>query len=441
MRALLGIVAIAGIIRLATALDPAATAVVVAVLVLAAVGYGLAHNRQSHWRGWLVSWGLIGMGLLGNVGSAVVNGVHQGRVASGGILPVALSLAGDAAAAAGLLHLIHERLPGRAVESLGACTVATAALSFPLVALVLVPVQGWHPTHDLMVVAPTLGSMVVLFLGANVLSLSERHPAAYAYLVAGFAVLFAAHAASAALLLDGSLSSPVPLNAVVLWGTCLWACAMLHPSQSAPLDPVPLRGTRPGRLSMGLMVIGALAGPGVLAAGFIMHTHSNRTLLEAGAAILPILVSGFLLHQVYQRAAAEYRAQHDPLTGVCNRTLFNDKLDATLVDARRNGGGLAVMFLDLDRFKSINDSLGHAVGNQLLQAVVQRLQSRLRPKDTLARMGGDEFTVLFPEVPGKDQSEILADRVLSAFSEPFHVGEKLLPLQASIGIAVYPDDG
>jgi len=253
--------------------------------------------------------------------------------------------------------------------------------------------------------------------------------------------MFAARAASASLVFDGRLSSPVPLDAVLLWGACLWACAMLHPSHRQALDPAPGRTSRPGWVLVGLMVVGALTGPGVLVAASVLHARTNTALLDAGAVLLPVLVTVALLHQVFERSAAEHRAQHDALTGVCNATLFYDTLEAALADARRSRDGLAVMFLDLDRFKSINDSLGHTVGNQLLQAVVQRLQSRLRPRDTLARMGGDEFTILFPEVRSADDPRALAERILGAFSEPFHVGGKLLSLQTSIGIAVHPAHG
>ena len=441
MRALLAIIAIAGAIRLASALSPVSTGVVVAALAIAAAGYGLVHHARSQWRWWAVSWGLVGLGLLGNLASLLAEDLHPGTLGAPAALALALALAGDAAAAAGMLLLIHERAGGEALESLAWSTVATAALAFPLLVLVWVPALGWHPARDVTVGAPALGALVVVLLSASVLSIGGRRPSANGYLFAGAALIFAARAASAALALDGRLSSPVPLDAVLLWGACLWACAMLHPSHRHALDPGAPRSSRPGWVLVGLMVIGALTGPGVVVAASVLHARTDAALLDAGAVLLPVLVTVSLLHQVFQRSAAEHRAQHDPLTGVCNQTLFNDKLEAALVDARRSRSGLVVMFLDLDRFKGINDSLGHAVGNQLLQAVVQRLQSRLRPRDTLARMGGDEFTILFPEVQSPDEPHALAERVLGAFSEPFHVGGKLLALQTSIGIALHPADG
>ena len=147
----------------------------------------------------------------------------------------------------------------------------------------------------------------------------------------------------------------------------------------------------------------------------------------------------YLLHQVFTHAAAEYRAQHDPLTGVCNRLLFEDRLRQCLAQAERAVEPVAVMFLDLDRFKGINDSLGHAVGNQLLQAVVKRLQGCLRDQDTLARFGGDEFTLIIPNTGRHDDATSqVAERVLERFGDPFNVGGRQLTVKASVGIAVYP---
>ena len=161
-----------------------------------------------------------------------------------------------------------------------------------------------------------------------------------------------------------------------------------------------------------------------------------------GSTLLPSLLVLYLLHQVFTHAAAEYRAQHDSLTGVCNRLLFEDRLQLALVQADRTNSAVSVMFLDLDRFKDINDSLGHAVGNELLKAVVKRLQGCLREHDTLARFGGDEFTFLIPDSGRKDGHVVdFAERLLDRFEDPFSVGGRQLTVKASIGVAVSPWDG
>ena len=163
--------------------------------------------------------------------------------------------------------------------------------------------------------------------------------------------------------------------------------------------------------------------------------------LAVVATLLPLVIVVYLLHKVFAHAAAEYRAQHDPLTGICNRTLFEDRLKTSLVLAQRSGTAVGVMYVDVDRFKSINDSLGHAVGNQVLQAVVKRLQSCLRTHDTVARMGGDEFTLLLPDVKDKDQCAGFAERAVQAFADPIAIGGRQLSVQASVGIALFPEDG
>lgn len=136
-----------------------------------------------------------------------------------------------------------------------------------------------------------------------------------------------------------------------------------------------------------------------------------------------------------------HQAYHDALTGLPNRLLFRDRLNIAVVQAKRHGGMLAVMFIDLDRFKSINDDLGHAAGDQLLQAVSARLSKCLRQGDTVARLGGDEFTLLLPNISQREDAENAARKVLAVLGQPFRIGQQDHSTGASIGIAVYPDDG
>ena len=141
------------------------------------------------------------------------------------------------------------------------------------------------------------------------------------------------------------------------------------------------------------------------------------------------------------QAMIQYQAFHDLLTGLPNRTLFNDRLLQSLVNARRSQNILAVMFLDLDRFKTINDTLGHAVGDQLLQQVAQRVIARLREGDTFARWGGDEFTLLLPQISCSEQAAKIAQRILDTLQEPFNLECHELYITSSIGIALCPCDG
>ncbi|MGK7874159.1 MAG: EAL domain-containing protein [Xenococcaceae cyanobacterium] len=136
-----------------------------------------------------------------------------------------------------------------------------------------------------------------------------------------------------------------------------------------------------------------------------------------------------------------YQAFHDLLTDLPNRKLFNDQLSTALVNARRNQNPMAVMFLDIDRFKNINDSLGHAIGDQLLQGFAKRLKSCLRSGDTVARWGGDEFTVLLPQISSAEDVAKLGKRILDSLKPAFKLEEYELYIRSSIGIAIYPQDG
>jgi diguanylate cyclase (GGDEF)-like protein/PAS domain S-box-containing protein len=138
-----------------------------------------------------------------------------------------------------------------------------------------------------------------------------------------------------------------------------------------------------------------------------------------------------------------YMATHDALTGLPNRWLFNDRLTLELARAYRNRQKVAVMLLDLDHFKDVNDTLGHTVGDKLLQVVGERLMSIVRKSDTVARMGGDEFMLLslFPGIRREEDAVKIAQRILQAFRKPFIFDDHEIRITTSIGIAIYPYDG
>ena len=140
-------------------------------------------------------------------------------------------------------------------------------------------------------------------------------------------------------------------------------------------------------------------------------------------------------------ATITYQAYHDQLTSLPNRTLFHDRLGQAMVQAKRHGQSMAVMFLDLDRFKVVNDTLGHQIGDALLQAVAQRLKACLREGDTLSRIGGDEFMLLLPLIHSRENVILIAEKVLAALKAPFNIDGNEIFIGVSIGIALYPEDG
>lgn len=141
-----------------------------------------------------------------------------------------------------------------------------------------------------------------------------------------------------------------------------------------------------------------------------------------------------------QKSVLDFQAHHDALTGLPNRLLFNDRLNQSIEKAKRNKERLAVFFIDLDRFKEINDSLGHKSGDIVLQEVSSRITSIIRKEDTVSRLGGDEFTILMTELHRAQDASLLAQKILDVLSEPIQIEENTLYVSSSIGISLYPQD-
>ncbi|MDL2339135.1 MAG: EAL domain-containing protein [Pseudomonadota bacterium] len=141
-----------------------------------------------------------------------------------------------------------------------------------------------------------------------------------------------------------------------------------------------------------------------------------------------------------QKAELEKIAMHDTLTGLPNRALFRELTISAVADARRHGGRLALLFIDLDRFKAVNDTLGHAAGDALLVELSERLRAAMRASDVVCRHSGDEFTVLLRDVKHWDEVAATADRLLKEIEKPLRLGARLVGVSASIGVALFPDD-
>jgi diguanylate cyclase (GGDEF)-like protein/PAS domain S-box-containing protein len=168
---------------------------------------------------------------------------------------------------------------------------------------------------------------------------------------------------------------------------------------------------------------------------------ANATLL--GGEAEPV-IEGTLVDITKRKDAEDqlvHQAYHDALTGLPNRMLFHDRLTQALGLARRTHRGLAVLFLDLDQFKLVNDTLGHAVGDRLLRAVAERLRQSVRKSDTVARVGGDEFNLLLPDVGRGSQAAKMAEKILATVARPAEVDGHRLYLTTSIGISLFPADG
>ena len=176
------------------------------------------------------------------------------------------------------------------------------------------------------------------------------------------------------------------------------------------------------------------------------QTASDDHLSMVQQANARLVISAIEAHKLAEqvestKAQLHHLAHHDVLTGLPNRMLLQDRISQAIELARRQGTQLAVLFMDLDRFKHINDSLGHAVGDRLLQSIAQRLVECLRHSDTISRQGGDEFVVLLSAIKHAENAVLSAQKILAALTVPHLINELELHVSVSIGISTYPEDG
>ncbi len=225
----------------------------------------------------------------------------------------------------------------------------------------------------------------------------------------------------------------------LLSGALLGAAA-LHPSMARLSEPV---SEAPAKLTwwrLALLTGAMLMAPLVMVIQATLNQPIAVVLIVGGSVMLFLLVSTRLAGMVSEHKALEQRLEfqafHDPLTHLPNRTLFMDRFEQALVRSERQGGKVAVMFVDLDDFKEVNDSLGHETGDRVLVAVAKRLQACLRPSDTAARLGGDEFTVLLEDVEDAQGAVRVAERILEELRTSTTIGELEVTIGASIGIAL-----
>jgi len=173
------------------------------------------------------------------------------------------------------------------------------------------------------------------------------------------------------------------------------------------------------------------------------HEPARKYLLEANENLVVAAIHSLTVAEAAERAALQlsFKAERDFLTGLPNRALLTDRLAQSIALAQRHRKRVALMFLDLDHFKEINDSLGHSVGDQLLQSAARRLEACVRHSDTVSRHGGDEFVVLLSEIEAARDAARAAEKLLKAMAEPHCIGDHRLNITLSIGISIYPDDG
>jgi diguanylate cyclase len=357
------------------------------------------------------------------------------------------SLAGMGLVAVALLWLVRGRMPGgdRAgmldalIVSVGVGLVSWLFLMAPIVAdtsqsLLEIGVALAYPMLDILL----LWVMVRLLLAPG------RQVTSLRFLIGAVLALLLADYPYAALVLAGTYQIGQPVDGGWLLGAVFWGVAALHPSMRQVANPAVAGDGRLALWRLLLLAGASLMAPAVLVIQGIRGEPIDVPVIATGSVVLFLLViarlSGVvsdLRTTLQQRklleAELERRALHDPLTGLANRALFHDRLQHAL--ARRNRA-VAVLFLDLDDFKTVNDSSGHGAGDEVLRSVGDALRRTVRPADTIARLGGDEFAVLLDENPDAYTAGLVANRLIAAVRQPTVVAGHRHSIGASIGVSL-----
>ena len=413
------------------------------LLAGAAVCAGLALHRPVDVpgpAGWSEPWWLLGAGLAFLVGTtagaALAGPGHDAGVwlFGLGVLPAYPLIA------LGLLGLVHGRTAGRDADLLVDGGLAATAFGLGLWMVAVHPAAVRDVPLVLLRVILAALDVGLLTLVARLLLLRGEQLRTYRYLAAALACLLVSQLTTT-LAAVGGLQAPMAARQILL--ICcfgFFGMAAADGSSRNLFEPIV---SDPASFSPGhvFSVCGAmLVIPAVVALEAHRHVAVSAT-AAAGVVLLSPLLAAYVANLLWERARVERRAQHDDLTGMPNRTLFLDRLARAVAHARRNSTTVGVLFIDLDRFKNVNDTLGHHAGDRLLKEVAARMAGALREDDTVARLGGDEFAVLLAHVSDFDGVVTVAQKLLAAFNEPFHLAAEPVSVTPSIGVAVYPHDG
>jgi len=357
--------------------------------------------------------------------------------------------------AAGLFLLIRARWSPGDVGSLLDSAILTAALGLLLWVLLAGPAidsyqQSWlaaavavaYPVADVVL----LGMLMAIVTGSG-----GRAPAVRLLVLAIVALIAVDLAATALDLL--TFESTESINFLWLVSYSLWGAAALHPSMrelSEPTDEVSV-GFSLRRLAA--LTAALLVAPGIMIVQEVLHTSVDTWPIAIGSIIMSLLVVARIrvafdqistAHQERSKAQAAlaHEAAHDHLTGLPNRAQAMELITAALSRANRTGARVALLFLDLDGFKRVNDAFGHGAGDELLQVVAQRLRANVRVGDVACRLGGDEFIVLLEDVPDDAEALGVAHRLIPVLSAPIVVaGHRTVTVGASVGVAFNHDSG
>ncbi|MEZ5378419.1 MAG: GNAT family N-acetyltransferase [Acidimicrobiales bacterium] len=342
----------------------------------------------------------------------------------------------------GLTKLVRATSPGRDGASFIDAAVVGISMFGALWVLYVddVFITGDHSTAALItqLAYPVMDVALLAVAARLVVTVHLKHPP-FAFMAISFVSLAIADIGYGIANANGTFQTGSYLDAMWLGFYVLLGLAALHPDAGLPAKSFDVTSTTQGRLTGVQLVLMLVATMGVRVIDLFWGNEQDRivTILASAALFLLILVRVWNLMKALERGRDDlrYEATHDSLTGLCNRAVFAERTDAALHNADRSNQ-ISVLFIDLDDFKTINDSLGHEAGDQLLVEVARRLQRCVRAGDTVARLGGDEFAVLLESAVDRNDVIAVAHRALESLAEPVHLEMRTVSASASIGIAM-----
>ena len=348
--------------------------------------------------------------------------------------------------AAGLLRLQHARTTARDRPAWLDTAIITIGFGAASWVLFLAPVlrEDLPLLERLTALGYPVADVLVLAVAARFFLARRRRGPAFAVLAVTVVAMLVADTAFAILNLLGAYSTGHPVDALIFIYNLGWGALALHP-RANELSGAPAPGAaRPIWWRLTALTTASLIAPAAVVAQIVTGNTRALVVTSGAAALLFLLVVLRMAGLVQQlerglaerhslAAELEYRVAHDHLTGLANRHMFTTEVQRAL--DRRPGGGVTVLFLDLDRFKAVNDTMGHAAGDLLLQVTANRLTAALAERDTIARLGGDEFAVLLADDPARDVARVL-DAIVAALDEPVPLHGLDLTVSASIGAGI-----
>ncbi len=393
-------------------------------------------------------WYLLATGQAAFIASDLVSYNHWALLGSTTAFPSpadALYLATYPALAAGLLALIRSRNLARDRASLIDALIVAIAVGTPLWVYLMAP----YAQDDSLPLLTRLTSMAYptmdLLLAATATRLAVgpgARGAAFALLFGGLVALFATDVVYGWLMLHGGYEPGGGLDGGWLMSYAMLGAAALHPSMRRLSERAPEQEGRLTRPRLAVLAVACLLVPGIRAAAVLTGDSVGGFAVPASSAALSLLVLARLAGVVrLQEAAARqlaHLAHHDALTGLPNRTSFHASVERALARADRRNGLVAVLYIDLDDFKAVNDDHGHAAGDAFLADVAARIRSCMRTVDTAARLGGDEFAVVLDGIDARDDALRVAQRITETLGAP-GTAPPYRASRASIGIA-FGDD-